>query len=189
MWPFSKKNKEAAKNEDWYVKATELCRKMVKIKVRTGPQVAKTVLAGQEITPQGQETIELEVLVFCLHVCERLVRERFGVNVPSTFTALLVDRAGVVLTEEVRSEYEKEKQKTDLKNVHSDRVLMYQNYTKLRGERGESDRGTLVDGFGKILTSIYSKNNALARTMLTAQGIEIVKTLPHYLDDLGMKAA
>jgi hypothetical protein len=188
MWPFTKKEKAEPK-DIWGPKIEEVCKRIAKLRARVGPQVAKTVLAGNTTPPPGaEENVQMEVVVFCVHVCDRLMRERFKTSLPPSLTNMLLDRTGKFFKEDARNQQEADKLKADLANMHADRIVVYQGYTQLRAERGQSDHGTLVDGFAKLLTNIYSKNNALARTMLLAQGLEIVKTIPHYLDEAGMAA-
>ena len=189
-WPFGKRNKTPAMSEtEWVAKSSELARRVIKVKDKIGPQVARTIFTGQNPARDAEQNVQFEVLVFCLHVCERYTRQRFAENVPVTLTTLLVDRAALQLTANVHDELTKEKVRSALRAMYSARNEHYKTYDRVRATRGDSEHGTLVDGFGKLMTATYAGKNALARAMLSAQAIELVKTMPVFLDEVGLRAA
>jgi hypothetical protein len=190
MWPFSRKSKTPVITEqEWVTKTNELARQVAKVKEKIGPQVARTVLTGQNATADTQLLVEFEVVLFCLHVCERVTRQRFGASVPTTLSTLLVDRTATILTAGIRDDLAVERIRVELRTLYAARNENYKTYARLRASKGESEHGTLVDGFGKLMTATYAGKNALARAMLSAQAIELVKTMPDFLDKVGLRAA
>ena len=190
MWPFGKKSKAPLISEQqWIAKAGELGRKVLWVKEKIGPQVAKVVFTGQNPSADAAAKVEFEVVIFCLHVCERETRMRLGEHVPVTLSSLLVDRTAALLVSGVRDELTAERIRADLRALYAERNETYKAYARLRAHRGESEHGTLVDGFGKLMTQTYAGKNALARAMLSAQAIELVKTMPDFLDAVGLQAA
>ena len=132
------------------------------------------------LTPEVTARGSAEVLVFALHLSDRIAFTRLGIEKRARFMDIFLSavqrRVGSALA-------------PALPDVYSQRTLFYQSCRLPSGGRNANLKGTLFWEFGKLMASpyhypdpVYPNQNPIAMTQLSLWGMDLMIALTDAFD-------
>ena len=173
MWPLGDGTEEPlSKAEIVASSLVELCKD-------TSSMFLKGLL-GEDVSTASQALIEpvnLEVLLFALHLTDRLT----FVHLRSGERALFMEALLPAVKRLLRPPLD-----ANLADLYNVRQQFYGGFAKLCPDGDDSLKGTLFWEFGKALAAVYADYNPVAATLTSAAGMDLLKLINEVLLSTGI---
>jgi hypothetical protein len=133
-------------------------------------------LVGEEHIDTNQELIApltLELLIFGLHLTDRIAFQRLGESDRTEFMDVLLPIIRSELEPRVGSQF---------KDLYNTRNTFYSGFRKLWPDKNESVKGTLFWEFGKALGSVYANFNPARIALVSGFGVDFMKIITQEFD-------
>jgi hypothetical protein len=162
MWPFQKSG------GDLSARAQIASAVLMGVTEEAVPHLLKA-LVGKKPTDQNQEMLsplKSELLIFALHLTDRIAFGRLGAPNRSGFMNALLPAIQRELQPPVSSQ---------LEQLYNTRNAFYGGFRKLYPDKKESLKGTLFWEFGKALSSVYANNNPVVTVEVSMFGMTFME--------------
>jgi hypothetical protein len=140
----------------------------------TAPTFLKA-LVGENNLDSNKELITpltIELLVFGLHLADRITFGRLGARGRSAFMNALLSRVRDELKSPLNSQ---------LQDLYNTRNAFYAGFQKLTPDDKDNLKGTLFWEFGKAMGSVYAGSNPVAIMEASMQGMSLLNTINRVL--------
>ena len=164
MWPF---NKDA---DTLDTQANASACMLLKCSQEAVPTFLHALVA-EENTSNNEAmaaSLAIELLVFALHLTDRITFIRLGSRKRSAFMNVLLPRVRSDLSPPLDSQ---------LEQIYNTRNRFYGGFQKLLPEKDENLKGTLFWEFGKAMGSVYTNNNPARIALTTRAAADFMNTV------------
>ena len=172
MWPFKKKS-----DGDFSLPAQTAATALLDTTEQAAPNLLKALVGEGGVKQELLVPLTLELLIFGLHLTDRIAFDRLGADNRAGFMNSLLPTVQRELQPPVS---------THLQALYNTRNPFYGGFRKLYPEQQETLKGTLFWEFGKALGSIYADGNPAAITETSMFGMTFMQAINQAFESGGV---
>ena len=168
MWPFNKRT------ENFDAKADIVAPLLMDCCKEAAPTFLKTLVGEDKADAQSEHLVPLtiELLIFALHLTDRITFGRLGGDSRSSFMDALLPRVQGMLYPHFHGNFQEQ---------YNLRNSFYGGFRKFYPEKNENLENTLFWEFSKATGTIYSKSNPAAIMLMVGDSMNFMSTINELL--------
>jgi hypothetical protein len=162
------------RGENFHEQAKTVASMLIDCCQETAPVFLKTLLGEDNLVNNKGliAPLTIELLVFGLHLCDRITFDHLGERGRSTFMDALLPR----VREELEPPFD-----SKLQDSYNTRNAFYGSFRRLAPDNNRNLKGTLFWEFGKAMSSVYADDNPVAVIEASMEGMSFMRTINQVL--------